>query len=425
MLSTPHKKSGRPTSSYRIADGTRVEGLSRKADGRWVISATGKCFTEPVEAFAIVRFREIMGIAEPAPLPIPTASDITADDSRRLFLRSSITESPELWAWFRHQLLSRPAYVAQAVGIEQIAYLSKLAEPELSASLESLGTLYLNYKQLSRWELCHSKGIWSDFVKVAARLGVTSVDGVNHALAKAYESHIAAKKFLPATLRHYYQKIRSVLRFAIKRGVSIVDCRKGLDALAKLEVNEVIALDPKPVSPADFWAIHGEAVKSGDATFGTLLLMALNTATYSGEVAAVKFSEIDLKTCGYVGRRTKTNCTRVAVLFPSLVAALKAMQKQDEDHVFIGSNGRPFTSEQIRCKWRKYRRQAGVSSGVLFASIRDAAYGVAMHGSDFSQAEMLMGHKLPGTADNYLRRNPQLVQAACASIAKAFNVAGQ
>ena len=46
-----------------------------------------------------------------------------------------------------------------------------------------------------------------------------------------------------------------------------------------------------------------------------------------------------------------------------------------------------------------------------------------MSGHLFQQAELLAGHRLPGTADAYLRRNPQLVKTACEAIAKMFEVA--
>ena len=43
----------------------------------------------------------------------------------------------------------------------------------------------------------------------------------------------------------------------------------------------------------------------------------------------------------------------------------------------------------------------------------------------FEQAELLAGHWLPLTADNYVRRNPQQVAKACTEVAYAFSVADQ
>ena len=71
-------------------------------------------------------------------------------------------------------------------------------------------------------------------------------------------------------------------------------------------------------------------------------------------------------------------------------------------------------------KFNKYRDAAGIDKAVTFSWIRDAAYSIAMQASTFDKAELLAGHRLPGTADAYLRRNPQLVAEACRAIRAEF-----
>jgi hypothetical protein len=95
-------------------------------------------------------------------------------------------------------------------------------------------------------------------VKVAKGLGVTTVDGISHELAHKYEAALARKQLSPKTRLHRYRKIRGILHFNIRRGNSIEACRKALDVLAMLQVKDAHPLDPTPIAPDDFWAIHGE-----------------------------------------------------------------------------------------------------------------------------------------------------------------------
>ena len=122
--------------------------------------------------------------------------------------------------------------------------------------------LYLKFNKLSDNELSRSKCFWAEFEKVAKRLNVTTVDGVTSDLAHAYESYIEGQKLAPKSKLHRYRKVRGILHYAIKRGKSVEACRKALDVLAMLEVKDAHPLDPTPITPADFWAIHGEALKA-------------------------------------------------------------------------------------------------------------------------------------------------------------------
>ena len=280
---------------------------------------------------------------------------------------------------------------------------------------------YFEHCELSPNELSRSKAFWGEFQKVAKVKGITTVDGIDHELAQKYETSIEGKKLAPKSRLHRYRKVRGILHFNIKRGNSIDHCRKALDALAMLEVKDAHPLDPTPISPVDFRAIHREAVKVGDSTFAAMLLMSLNAALYGGEIAAVRWDEIDFKTGGFVSRRSKTGVSRIAVLWPETVAAVKTVPHDREEEVFC-TKVRSYTVFSVGDKFEKYRDAAGVDKSVTFSWIRDAAYSTAMQATDFAKAELLAGHRLPGTADAYLRRNPHLVATACDAIHKAYAI---
>src|SRR5437763_15803087 len=64
----------------------------------------------------------------------------------------------------------------------------------------------------------------------------------------------------------------------------------------------------------------------------------------------------------------------------------------------------------------RYRDAAGVDSGVTFSMIRDAAYSIACGAVALCKAKVLAGHKLPGSVDHYVLRNPGFVADACAAM---------
>ena len=80
---------------------------------------------------------------------------------------------------------------------------------------------------------------------------------------------------------HRYRKIRTILHYAIKRGIGIEDCRRALDITAMLEVKDHTPLDPKPISVKDFAAMRKAAAK--DKTFSAMLLVASTPACTAGK----------------------------------------------------------------------------------------------------------------------------------------------
>ncbi|HEY2585835.1 MAG TPA: hypothetical protein VGI81_08735 [Tepidisphaeraceae bacterium] len=68
-------------------------------------------------------------------------------------------------------------------------------------------------------------------------------------------------------------------------------------------------------------------------------------------------------------------------------------------------------------RFGKYRDPAAqVNKEVTFSRITDAASSTAM------EAGMLPGYRLPGRADNHLRRRPWLVREPCDAIKATFAV---
>lgn len=449
-MSNTASKRGRKRKPHNCSwDGKPVHGLYHQPDGRWRVVETGYRYSEPDEREAVKRFYELTqpkqrtvtlehDLAEalqaisdrtekqvtsgqevdgPMPAILRGLSGVSVGDGK-VVGQQEIDELAYI-ARVRRDILERSEWLARVTGIEWLAWHDH-QKPVKADTLADMGEAYLKHSKLSANELSRSKCHWAEFCKVAKGMDITTVDGVNHELAHKYEAYIEGQGLAPKTKLHRYRKIRGILHFAIKRGMSVDACRKALDVTAFWEVKDAHPLDPTPISPKDFWAIYGEAIKAGDKGFAALLLTSLNAALYGGEVAAVRWDEIDFATGGFVSRRSKTGVSRIGMAWPETLTAIQPLEHL-RDEVFC-TKVRSYTVFSVGDKFEKYRDAAKVGKEVTFSWIRDAAYSIALGRSSFAEAEMLAGHRLPGTADNYLRRNPQLVAKACQAIREAFEV---
>jgi integrase len=430
--STPRKR-GRPPAEYRRPDGTKVVGLSRQADGRWRISATGEVFFEPDEHLALARFERAMALQRgerAVDLPLPPQPDLgealtsaARAGGTRLRVRLRANRAPEylfavdgdaFWAEVRRLLLEEPERVAQRTGVEWVARGANLPRETPSPTLKAVGDAYANKAGLSANEASRSRLFWKEFTKA---VDVGTVRELTHDRVAGYELEVRGANLAPKSMLHRYSKVRTVLAYAIKRGIGVEDCRRALDVLAMLEVKDHTPLDPRPIGVEQFRAIHSAAVAAEDVTFSAMLLMALNGALYPGEAAALVWEEVDLGSRHVVTRRPKTGVSRIAVLWPETVKALKLIPRRGE-HIF-NTRVRSFTTFSVLDRWRKYRKSAGLPEAMVFSQVRDAAYSVALTVS-LEQAKLLAGHRLAGATDHYVRRNPDLVAEACAAIRRAY-----
>lgn len=462
VTTTPTKR-GRRHVPYPASWGENIDGLRfRKHDNRWVIVETGEMFRERDERLAVARFMKWKASKQREQIEIPHAiahkddaasilaaiakmsgpvqgmKHVTATDNPlaaigspppttggkpvnvklegdTLTFHRDTVDAAAFWQWLREMIITKPKFVAKMTGIEEIGFLTRLQKPMESPKLEEIGNLYTDKPGLSSNEVSRSKLFWAEFVSV---VGIERLEDLNHEHIVHYEAAVLKGEYAPKSILHRYRKIRTILAYALKRGRNPEDCRRALDMTAMLEVKDANPLDPNPISVRDFWKIHAKAVKAGDEVFATLMLTALNCAMYGSEVAALKWEEIDLKRGEIVTRRSKTGVSRVAVLWPETVKALKAMSR-DRDYVF-NTKVRSYTIFSVLAAFKRYRTAAVLPADVVFSQIRDAAYTIACRAGTLEQAKILAGHKLGGSVDNYVRRNPQFVVGACAAIREEF-----
>ena len=256
----------------------------------------------------------------------------------------------------------------------------------------------------------------SEFVKAA---GVKTLREVTHEAVKKYETAILAGVLSAKSLSHRFCKLRTIIAHALKRGADAKECRQALDVLAMLEAPDHTTLAPHPIGPKEFWSIYDAAKAKGDDYLAASMLLMLNCCMYNGEAGALKWTEVNLRTGEVVTKRPKTKISRVAMLWPQTLAALKKLD-QDRDNVLSGPDA-TLTAKLIWRRWDEVRDELKMPD-VKPSDVRDAAYTVACRETNLDQARVLAGHRLPGAADHYIQRNPQFVSAACMAIAKAFGV---
>jgi hypothetical protein len=107
-----------------------VPGLYKCPDGRWRINSTGQKFTEADERRAVQRFKD--QLPKPATIDIPSQVESFEPETQNpgtMFFRSSVPAA-EAWHWLREQLIERPAWVGEQVGIPELASLKRFHIPK-------------------------------------------------------------------------------------------------------------------------------------------------------------------------------------------------------------------------------------------------------------------------------------------------------
>lgn len=218
-------------------------------------------------------------------------------------------------------------------------------------------------------------------------------------------------------------KIKTIIAYGLKRSRDVEGCRHAPDAAAILDADHRNENDSQPVDPTVFSKVYAAAKKAVDNASATLLQTELNCCCYGGEVASILWSQVDLTAGSYVGRRPTAGVSRVAVLWPEVVATLKKMPKRDGVDAIINTRIRSHTIVSVLRARRRYRKAADYGEELPLGQIRDAAYSIACQSGTLDQAKALAGHRFPGMADAYVRRRPDFVGSACIAVRRAFNVA--
>jgi len=457
MISTTKRRRGRRQVDYPGPDGQKVIGLSRRPkDGRWRIIGTDITYTEPDERMAIARFRqwEAEQAGQGGEISIPTATidsqgkvsgSLPPDQENPIsdggvFLppnyakrtpavpklrievagdvlefRGHIIPASVFGPWLRKLILRRPQYVSELTGIEQLAYLADMKPPELSATLEEVGSLYFSNAKISENWLAKSRQFWAEFLAI---VGTNRLRDLTQDAIIRYGDQVKGAGNAPTYARQRFGAIKAILNYPPKRGKWAEDAKRAVALCAALVLPRKSATDPRPIDPAEFRKL----LDAADTQMQALLLLALNCCMYGGEVAALNWSDIDLAKATLVTERSKTGIVRIAALWPRTLKALKGLpRRKDVDALFLTEAGTQASYLIINRAFKKLRKVAKLPA-VQFSQIRDGGYTAAVEaGTDLNLCRLLAGHAT-GIADHYVKRRPNMVAPACQAIAKAYNI---
>ena len=420
------KRRGRPSKPYRTSWGDTIDGLRHdKRSGRWFAIGSSFAFREADERRAVQRFRQWQARQTGQAVYLPSTTDATigydfadADKPKQL---DAINQA-DLWAYFREQLINRPEWVAERVGIEEVARLADLPKRGPSPTLEDLGNLYQQKADVSDKQRGQVRRFWAELENFMRAHGIETLRQLTTEAAAEYADHIKQLGHSAKYTKHYFTGVRGVLNFARKRGVHSGDCRHALDCLAVLQApRQQKAKDPHPIDAEDFKRLHEAADKARDKA---VMLVMLNLAMYPSEALALDWADIDLAKKTVVTDRNKTGVVRIGVLWDRTVEALAKIQpKQPNENtpVFISERGGlRLTTKTWSWRFKHLRKAAGVKASVKSEDFRDGAYTAAIDsGAELITAQLLAGHAT-GIADHYVMRKPTMVGEVCEAIERVY-----
>ncbi|MGC4033089.1 MAG: hypothetical protein QM754_15405 [Tepidisphaeraceae bacterium] len=144
---------------------------------------------------------------------------------------SDETLSPKQWAWLRQQIIKRPKWVAERVGIEKIGYLRDVEDYVPPPPLPTLARIWEEHFNTSPEQKRKCRIAFEDFCDVT---GVSSIDEIKPELVVAYRDAVYARKLSGKSQSNVFTRLRRYLTFFRDRAIAIDVINKALGYLALL-----------------------------------------------------------------------------------------------------------------------------------------------------------------------------------------------
>jgi integrase len=426
MKTTQAKRGRKPRPYVCPWNNETIDGLRRRpSDGRWE-TADGRTFVEPDERLAVARYLKMTkrGPEMAVVLPVhdeqrPQLSDDQPQQAAHVLFEDSEDGYCEIGvplavvcAWIRDQLVTRPQWLAQHVGIEQLGYLSDVKAPEVLPTFAALEQAWKDHSSAGAEQRRKVLHAWSDFVATAKVQGLSDI---TPQAVIAFRDVVYARKLSGKSQANLYSRIRRLISFAKSRAMAVDACAKALVSLELLTPSDsTVALDPKPIEAADYQAM----LRSAEGDDKAMLLLMLNCAMYLQEVCNLRWSDLKDNGCLVTHRKKTGKCVRVAVLWPETLQALMKMERRGE-WIFRSYTGAQLGIKGAEKRFRALRDAAGVPH-VTSSMLRDGAYTAAVDANVTADlCKLLTGHRC-GISDHYVMRKPSMVAPACDAIRAAY-----
>jgi len=458
-------KRGRSLASYRSSKGEIFQGLKKDPkSNRWRISQTEERFTEPDERLAIQRFLRVVNALTPAatvkiegdftpstPAQVPTTFTINGravdfEDAKLLDIMKAISKdaygdnniSPlqkrfrdklknteinasndiaahAFWEWLKNLLIDQPDYIAKMTGVAEIAGLKNFAIPKKALRLDAILQTYKSHANGKPESKRLAENTFNEFIDITTACTLTDLTVEN---LKLYRETIKSRLRSPGSVAAYFGRIKNIIRFGKSEGLDPVQIDKTVSMLAILKApQDNRTLKPSPISPDDFKAIM-DVCNNSYAEWTPRLLVMLNCCLHFGEAMEVQWGDFDLGKRTFCSKRNKRGkVIRAATLWAETIAALNTVKRTNSPYVFVSQWGSSFNPKGQWKTWEKIRIQAKLPH-LKMDDFRDGAYTAACNaiGVDEKLARLLAGHRSHGLQDNYVERNPAIVEPACDAV---------
>jgi integrase len=216
-----------------------------------------------------------------------------------------------------------------------------------------------------------------------------------------------AKQWGPVRLANEIQRVRSMFRYGFEAGILDKPIRFGPDF--KKPSAKVLRQNRAKAGPRMFEAAELRAiVEAARLNVKAMVLLGINAGLGNADVAALTFSDMDLKTGWLVYPRQKTGIERRIPLWPETVAAIRAARKarhepKDPAHkplVFIGARGESYVSTngyRVAGAFNLAIGAAKIKPRRGFYAIRHTFQTIAEGARDLAAVQSVMGHAPSGS----------------------------
>jgi integrase len=165
----------------------------------------------------------------------------------------------------------------------------------------------------------------------------------------------------------------------------------------------------RPITPGEIRKLMRGAPGRRGKRFRMALAFLCRTGARPGEMAAMKWSDIDLENCRIVLREHKTarkvRKPRVIPLTPDIVRLLEQVRRRypSEAHVFLGERGNPWNRSSLSLRIQRCRERQGIPEDAKLYGVRHFFGTTAIvNGVDIKTLAQLMGHASTRMTEHYL-----------------------
>lgn len=392
---------GRKAKFYVTSDNKPIEGLDRKADGRWRVVETGFRFTEPDEQKAIERFYRLTGADDRA-----AAKAKKWEGNQNPF---APTEE-QMFSFVAQQIKARPLYAAKMLGIEQIGYLDKIVAPADLPTLDEIEQLWKDKNNVSDQQASKVTKAWKMFRQLTQ---IRSIKDITEIVATDYADAIYKEGYAWKEQYNLFNNAKRMLTFTGRdRHIATDAIEAAIKNMRVMEPRGKKPLKvPKPIK-LDDWRKLKAACKDHPRDLA-VLLVCLNGAYYLGEISELKWENITDDGALIARRDKEGEEIRICVLWKETLAALNALPKINE-WIFTTKDKAQLQVGGAHDRFDEIRKRAKIK--VTGSQLRDGArYAMAKGNIEQTNANIVMGHS-SGMTDAYLLSHPDLVADASKAI---------